>query len=241
MPFADPERYKIHAQSVDRQLSPQSLSPDSGKEDLLKVDAVLVFNDPRDWVLDIQLIVDLLLSQSGYLGSLSPMNGDASLPNKGYQQDGQPPIYFSNPDLLWAAEYHLPRFGQGAFREALEGVWNAITGGEKAGVMLKKTMIGKPYQKTFDFAEQRLLAHREELNGNGQQLQDVYMIGDNPESDILGANRYRSPRNVCWHSILVRSGVYDSGEPRVKPTAIVQDVWEATQLALRQSSEEKVV
>ena len=241
MPFADPERYKMHSQPVHRQLSARHLSPHLGKEDLLKIDAILVFNDPRDWVLDSQLIVDLLLSQSGYLGSLSPKNGDATLPNNGYQQDGQPPVYFSNPDLFWAAEYHLPRFGQGAFREALEGVWTAITGGEKAGVILNKIMIGKPFQKTFDFAEQRLLAHREGLHGTGHQLQDVYMIGDNPESDILGANRYRSPRDVRWHSILVRTGVYESGEPRVKPTAIVHDVWEATQLALRQSSEQVVL
>ena len=46
-------------------------------------------------------------------------------------------LYFSNPDLLWASEYHLPRLGQGGFREALEGVWEAVTGGTEKGVKLE--------------------------------------------------------------------------------------------------------
>ena len=29
------------------------------------------------------------------------------------------PVYFSNPDLLWATDYPAPRFGQGAFAAAL--------------------------------------------------------------------------------------------------------------------------
>lgn len=65
----------------------------------LKIDAVFVYNDPRDWGLDTQIIKDVLLSSQGIMGTLSDKNGDPSLPNKGYQQDGQPPLYFSNPDL----------------------------------------------------------------------------------------------------------------------------------------------
>lgn len=156
----------------------------SSSSDLLKVDAILVFNDPRDWVLDIQIIVDLLLSRQGYFGSVSSKNDDASLPNRGYQQDGQPPIYFSNPDLLWASQYHLPRLGQGGFREALEGVWNALTGGPEKGVSLIATMFGKPYQGTYEFAEKRLQAHRRNLGCLKEgaamaesQLRKVYMVG----------------------------------------------------------------
>ncbi len=30
------------------------------------------------------------------------------------------PVYFSNPDLLWANEFPVPRLGQGAFAACLE-------------------------------------------------------------------------------------------------------------------------
>ena len=100
--------------------------------------AILVFHDPLDWALDIQIVLDLLLSHEGILGTLSSKNGDKSLPNHGYLQDGQPTLYFSNPDLWWASEYHLDRLGQGGFREAFEGVWDAVTGGKANGVELKK-------------------------------------------------------------------------------------------------------
>ena len=35
---------------------------------------------------------------------------------------GGVPVYFSNPDLLWKTQHPFPRFGQGAFRIALEAV-----------------------------------------------------------------------------------------------------------------------
>ncbi|KAB8270896.1 aspartyl-tRNA synthetase [Aspergillus minisclerotigenes] len=188
----------------------------------LKVDAIFVYNDPRDWALDAQIIMDFLLSSQGVLGTLSEKNGRSDLPNRGYQQDGQPPLYFSNPDLWWAAAYHLPRLGQGGFREALEGTWAATTGGPSKGVELKKIVIGKPYQGTYEFAENQLLRNRSRVFGAEANipLRNVYMIGDNPESDIQGANTYRSPYGSNWHSLLVRTGVYSGGEPTWTPESI---------------------
>ena len=211
------------------------MSPSESPQSL-KIDAVFVYNDPRDWALDIQLIVDVLLSSHGILGTSSPKN-NSSLPNRGYQQDSQPPLYFSNPDLWWASEYTLPRLGQGAFREALEGVWTAVTGGPGRGVHLHKTIIGKPYHHTYEFAERRLVLHRQDLIGDREEgkLRRVYMIGDNPESDIRGANEYKSALGTQWTSVLVRSGVYNDGmgEPSHRPRVIVDGVWEALQWALR--------
>ncbi len=163
----------------------RTLSARDGSHDssTIKIDAILVFNDPRDWALDAQIILDLLMSHAGYLGSLSPKNGNQSLPNRGWQQDNQPPVYFSNPDLFWAAQYHLPRMGQGAFREAFKGLWNALTGGPEKGVELKMHMFGKPHRAAFDFAEKRLHAHRKEMWDIGTDddikhpLKKVYMIG----------------------------------------------------------------
>ena len=224
--------YKTFARLLPKPLDPSD--PTKG----LKIDAIFVFNDPRDWALDTQVIMDLLLSSKGHFGTLSDKNGRSELPNHGYQQDGQPPLYFSNPDLWWAAAYPLPRLGQGGFREALEGVWAATTGGPSKGIQLKKTVIGKPFQGTYEFAERQLLRNR--LNAFGGHadlplLQRVYMVGDNPESDIRGANSYRSHIGSSWYSILVKTGVYGGGEPSWTPKAIVDDVQKAVQWALAAS------
>ncbi len=148
----------------------------------LKIDAIFVYSDPREWALDNSIIIDCLLSSQGILGTLSSKNNSPDLPNRGYQQDGQPPLYFSNPDLWFAAEFNLPRLGQGGFRAALEGVWAAVTGGHGMGVELKKTVIGKPYHETYSFAENRLQDHRQLLFGKNAEvlLEKVYMVGDNP-------------------------------------------------------------
>ena len=177
MPFASTSNYKAYARPLPRQVQ-DSHAPLYSP---LKIDAIFVFN-PRDWALDIQIVLDLLLSHAGILGTLSSLNGDSSLPNHGYQQDGQPDLYFSNPDLFWAAKYHLPRLGQGGFREALEGVWRQVTNNTGNNIILEKKMFGKPFQATYEFAERRLEDHRNHLlkkqgRDSSQALGRVYMIG----------------------------------------------------------------
>ncbi|KAK0264076.1 hypothetical protein LTR35_017429, partial [Friedmanniomyces endolithicus] len=141
--------YKSFAKPLPKPINPSTHS------ETLKIDAIFVYNDPRDWGLDSTIILDLLLSSQGRLGTLSPQNGSPTLPNRGYQQDAQPPLYYSNPDLWWAASHPLPRLGQGGFRVAFAGLWDAVTGGAK----LEYTMFGKPHQLTYEFAERRLRAH----------------------------------------------------------------------------------
>jgi HAD superfamily hydrolase (TIGR01456 family) len=205
----------------------------------LKIDAIFVFNDPRDWGLDLQLILDVMLSHQGIMGTHSSKNGDRSLPNNGYLQDGQPQLYYSNPDLLWASDYHLSRLGQGGFREAVDGVWNALTGGPREGSHLHRIVMGKPFKSTYEFAEKTLLRHRGTLyDANAPGLRRVYMIGDNPESDIRGANTYDSAHGIEWISLLTRTGVYKDREgekPSWQPREIVDDVKAAVQYALKDS------
>lgn len=200
MPFARPSDYSSFARALPRPL--QEYDPSC--EAPLKIDAIFIFNDSRDWALDIQIIVDLLLSQGGIIGTTSPLNNNPSLPNRGFQQDGQPPLYFSNPDLLWAAKYHLPRLGQGGFRKALEGVWDALTGGKESGVKLQEHMFGKPHQATFEFAERRLLQHRRRLfqlpdHDADSKLECVYMVGGmsrdlfRPDFSSLISEHYQFP------------------------------------------------
>ena len=35
-------------------------------------------------------------------------------------------LFFSNPDVLWANEFPAPRFGQGGFVAALEGLYHKV-------------------------------------------------------------------------------------------------------------------
>ncbi|TPX13944.1 uncharacterized protein E0L32_005644 [Thyridium curvatum] len=221
--------------------------PGMADGDALRLDAMFVFNDPRDWALDIQIIVDALASRGGLLGTYSARNGRADLgPGEGWQSDGQPALYFSNADLLWSAGYHLPRFGQGAFQAAVAGVWERLTG----GVALRRTVIGKPYAETYRYAERVLAEYRREVlertagttvgaaNGAGEELRAVYMIGDNPESDIRGANEYESEAGTEWCSVLVRTGVWSperggGGRMAYRPTSIADDVRAAVRWALK--------
>jgi HAD superfamily hydrolase (TIGR01456 family) len=232
-PFAKSftEYYKAFSKPLTTPINPQHPSKS------LKIDAILVFNDPRDWALDIQLILDILLSREGIVGTYSEKNNRQDLPNRGFQQDGQPKLYFSNPDLLWAAAYHQPRLGQGGFVAALEGVWAAMTGGPEVGVTLQRTIIGKPHFETYEFAEKRLLQQREGSFGgtNVPPLRNVYMIGDNPESDIRGANSYNNHAGIGWTPVLVRTGVYAGGTPAWPPQAIVDGVEPAVEWCLKRS------
>ena len=133
----------------------------------------------------------------------------------------------------------LNRLGQGGFTQALEGVWNALTGGPREGSHLQSIVIGKPFKQTYEYAERQLLRCRQSLFGDDStQLKKVYMIGDNPESDIRGANTYDSPHGIEWVSLLTRTGVYrdrPGSKPTWKPREIVDDVKEAVQYALRDS------
>ena len=256
-PFANRQLYTSHARLLPLPIYYKELSDRPIPGQHLRVAAILVFHDPRDWALDIQIVVDLLLSAQGYLGTLSAKNGRQELSNRGYQQDGQPKLWVSNPDIFWAAEYQLDRLGQGAFTQALTGVWAGITGGRSKGTSLKHTRMGKPSYETYVFAERKLINHRKALFNIGEDaeadLEDVYMIGgtcsskssslwsrcswisDNPASDIKGANDYNKRSHTSWHSILVETGVHKVGEIEHYPNAIVPDVERAVKWALKKS------
>ncbi|KAF8454786.1 HAD-like domain-containing protein, partial [Terfezia claveryi] len=191
--------------------------------EVMPIDAILVFHDPRDWGLNIQLLLDIIIPALG---------GDTA---------GNPPpaLIFSNPDLLFAASHPTPRLGQGAFRAALEGTYRRVVEATHPDFdpQLKYACIGKPSQETYEYAEDQLvkqLAEKEHV-GAKDQLKRVYMIGDNPLSDIQGANMFKSRRGVEWVSVLVETGVYKPGQsfpPGGEPKIVVKDVCKAVQWAL---------
>ncbi|KAJ7497059.1 HAD-like domain-containing protein [Mycena latifolia] len=171
------------------------------------ISAIFVFHDPRNWALDIQVICDVLQS-GGVIGGP-------------YLENQIKPVelVLCNPDLIWRSDFERPRLGQGAFKEAFQAVFKALTGSEYAHVQ-----FGKPTRATYNFAAQVL----SDCLGHSGPLPPVYMIGDNPESDIAGANA------ANWKSVLVKTGVFTGGQPMHKPTYIAEDVEEAVSWAIAQ-------
>lgn len=111
------------------------------------IHAVFVFHDPRNWALDVQVICDIIRS-GGVIG--------------GPYQDAVVPVelVFCNPDLIWRSDFDRPRLGQGAFREAFQAVFKALT-----GRTYPYTQYGKPTAATYKFAEQVLRDRLAEIRG----------------------------------------------------------------------------
>ncbi|KAI0256428.1 HAD-like domain-containing protein, partial [Lactifluus subvellereus] len=183
------------------------------------ISAIFVFHDPRNWALDVQVMIDVILSR-GIVDR--PRSADSATPVE---------LVFCNPDLQWRSEFPRPRLGQGAFREAFQAVFKALTGAPYPHVQ-----YGKPTAPTYDLAEKMLHARMKELHGEsvGSDIQPRFSwpCSDNPESDIAGANA------AGWSSILVRTGVYDpvNGPPAYKPTHEADNVEAAVQWAIEREA-----
>jgi len=95
------------------------------------------------------------------------------------------PILASNADLLWMAEAALPRFGHGSFMYCLENLYKKISGHS----LQYTSIVGKPSEITYYHAEYLISRHASDL-GIKQPIKRLYAVGDNPDTDIFGANVY---------------------------------------------------
>lgn len=240
----------------------------------INIDAIMVFADSRNWAADQQIILELLLSKNGVMGTES----------KTY--DEGPEIYFAHSDFIWATNYKLSRYGMGALQVSIAALYKEHTGRE-----LKVNRFGKPQKGTFKFANKVLSSWRQGvldehlkklsindpnaneadilINEDGEEIinqskleagdddesdddntynellavpgkQDkitlqlppastVYFVGDTPESDIRFANSH----DDSWHSILVKTGVYQEGTvPKYKPKHLCDNVLDAVKYAI---------
>jgi len=66
------------------------------------------------------------------------------VPGKDFTREQVVPIYFTNPDIVFAHKFPWPRLAQASFRIALEGIYKTITGND-----LKYQEMGKPTKTTF--------------------------------------------------------------------------------------------
>nr|GMD38605.1 HAD-superfamily hydrolase, subfamily IIA, CECR [Ipomoea batatas] len=201
-----------------------------------KVKAAFVVSDPVDWGRDIQVLCDILTSGG--------CPGD--------ENEHQPFLFFAADDLeyqcssfcydlckwsslfieylltgvnLGQAAFPSERLGLGAFRTALESVFNRIH-----HKPLEYTSFGKPNPFVFKNAEAvlRHLRHPSSCQADVRTSElnaykTLYMIGDNPSVDVKGARQAGHP----WFSILTRTGVFrERGNHAEFPADLVVDTVE---------------
>ncbi|RPA93038.1 HAD-superfamily hydrolase [Choiromyces venosus 120613-1] len=184
------------------------------------IDAVFVFADSRHWGDDVQIIIDLLMSKNGRVGTRSETF------------DEGPPIFFSHNDVLWKTNHTQNRLGMGALRVMIEALFEQSTGKK----LSRAVSFGKPQVGTFKYATSVLERWCKDHSGFGTSAETVYFVGDTPESDIKGTNEFDNLVDEEWYSILVKTGVYEAGtEPRHRPKATVNTVLDAVIFGMERS------
>ncbi|XP_057954778.1 uncharacterized protein YKR070W-like isoform X2 [Malania oleifera] len=185
-----------------------------------RVQAAFIVSDSVDWSRDIQVLCDILRT--------------GGLPGRDIGR--QPPLYIANDDLEYQAAFPSERLGMGAFRIALESIFNRIHSNA-----LEYTSFGKPNPFVFKNAETVLsqlvpsLYHDVQVMDHRKAglhpFKTLYMVGDNPSVDIKGAQQAGHP----WFSILTRTGVFKGKENHVEFPAnvVVNSVQEAVDYILR--------
>ncbi|OWM67956.1 uncharacterized protein YKR070W [Punica granatum] len=178
-----------------------------------RVQAAFVVSDSVDWSRDIQVLCDILRT--------------GGLP--GREIGKQPYLYFANDDLEYQANFPSERLGMGAFRIALEAIYNRVH-----PEPLMYTSYGKPNPSVFRNAENILgsLVIPDKSSSHIQpRFRMLYMVGDNPKVDIRGARQ----AGVPWFSILTRTGVFKGKENHEEFPAdlVVDTVEEAVDYILR--------
>nr|XP_046241137.1 haloacid dehalogenase-like hydrolase domain-containing 5 [Scatophagus argus] len=143
--------------------------PPSPLKTLPKIEAIILFGEPVRWETNLQLLIDVLLTNGNPGCAYDP------------QLSMQLPVLACNMDLMWMAEAPSPRFGHGMFLLCLESVYKKVTGRE----LQYEALLGKPSLLTYQYAE-----HLLRLQNHNHKLTTIYTIGDNLMTDIYGANLY---------------------------------------------------
>lgn len=183
---------------------------------ILDIAAVMIFHDSIDWGLDIQVLTDIMIKSR-------------------YNIDSELPIYVTNNDIIYQSHHPAPRYTQGAFMLCFKELFRSFS--HKS---LNIINYGKPFPVQYRFAEQLLLQNtinkpRKENKNEKRSASDFmpliyYGIGDNPKSDIRGANN----AGDHWKSILVRTGVFRGKDNDAEDPAdiVLNDVLEAARYIL---------
>ena len=138
---------------------------------------ILCMTDPLYWGRELQIVSDFL-----HHPNLEEFSSESI------------PFHNCCIDINYMSSYPTPRWGSGSFRMTLEHLYQHQT-----GHVLTQTLYGKPYSVSFQYAQQQLYHLFPE-----KEYESIYMIGDNPHTDIQGANNMGHP----WKSVLIGTGVF---------------------------------
>jgi HAD superfamily hydrolase (TIGR01456 family) len=140
-----------------------------------KVEAVILLGEPKRWESSLQILIDVLRSE-----------GRPNQTPLGHAPARQLPVVACNMDLQFQHSAPMPRYGHGAFLVCLEALYKKVTGRE----LQYTALVGKPSEITFRYAEHVLTSQSRKL-GFTEPIRRMYMIGDTPDSDIVGSNLYQ--------------------------------------------------
>lgn len=139
--------------------------------DFRPIDVILLLGEPINWECHLQVLIDILMT-----------NGD---PRNKFKFVPSPhlPIIACNKDITFKGPAPLPRFGHGAFLECLEALYLKITKND----LVYEEVTGKPFMCTYEFSANQI----QSLSKNGAKINKFYIVGDNPDVDVKGANVYK--------------------------------------------------
>ncbi|KAL3750875.1 hypothetical protein ACJRO7_011803 [Eucalyptus globulus] len=207
-PLAPYKRWTTKA-DIDQNSSSNEMAKRKIAVQTQRVQAAFVVSDSVDWSRDIQVLCDILRT-----GGL-PGRETAKQPH---------------------ATFPAERLGVGAFRIALEAIYNRTH-----PILLAYTSYGKPNPFVYANAETVLrnlmpsllsnLDVENTINSGIHCFKSLYMIGDNPKIDIRCARQAGDP----WFSILTRTGVFKGKDNHSEFPAdlVVDTVEDAVNFMLR--------
>lgn len=209
MKTESPEQRKLTYLAVEKRLGIKfSDKIHEGKggldNDFLKFDSVLTMTDVSRWERSVQVLCDILISKDGIPGSIRTKDEKQVVD-----------MHAACKDLVYKDSFSLNRIANGGFVISLETIFKKLYHQE-----IQYKIYGKPSRIIFDYAIEDI---RKEHN-----CERFYMIGDNPEVDIKGAN------NSGIKSVLLRTGVWHKHHncPENPASYIVNGVKDAVDLIL---------
>lgn len=181
--------------------------------EFLKIDSLFIMTDVEHWELSTQIFMDLLISKNGIPGNIN-----SNYLRKSFKQYVD--LHVASDDLSYKDEFVLNRIGAGCFLKCLNKIYY-----EFYNQNIKYTCYGKPFNPMFKYAKDKILK-------KDNSCETFYVIGDNPDVDIKGAN------NAGMDSILVQTGVWNKNKNcKENPGKyFVKNVGEAIDLIIKKHS-----
>lgn len=169
----------------------------------LCINSIFQVADVLRWEIPLQLCCDILISKDGVPGT-----------ERSSDEEQKIMYHIANADMDYMDIFTLPRFCGGSFFLSMNHLYKM-----KYGKDIKLLVYGKPSKLVFDYARK---------STGIKNVSNCYMIGDNPNVDIKGAN------NAGIFSILVRTGMFKGENDKDNPAKkVVDNCYDALKFILK--------